>query len=79
MPAKRVKWYALGYNVPDKQFYLYYGLEGDTSATQLFVSPPELSALADMFRNEGPVTYNFEGRYFVTDQEKIDEGEMRSV
>jgi hypothetical protein len=71
----KVNWYSLGFNTADKQCYFYYGLEGDASAYQIFVSPAELSVLADMFRNEGPVSYNSDGHYFVTDQEKIGEGE----
>jgi len=71
-----VSWYSLGFNIVDKQCYFYYGLEGDSSAYQIFITAPEMSALADMFRNEGPVTYNSDGHYFVTGQEKIGEGEV---
>jgi hypothetical protein len=70
-----VSWYSLGFNIVDKQCYFYYGLEGDDSAYQIFITAPEMSALADMFRNEGPVTYNSDGHYFVTGQENIGEGE----
>jgi hypothetical protein len=70
-----VSWYSLGFNIIDKQFYFYYGLEGDNSAYQIFITAPEMSALADMFRNEGPVTYNSDGHYFVTSQENIGEGQ----
>jgi hypothetical protein len=70
-----VNWYSLGFNIIDKQFYLYYSLEGDGSVYQLFITAPEMSALADMFRNEGPVKYNSDGHYFVTSQEHIGEGE----
>ncbi|WP_448624111.1 hypothetical protein [Geodermatophilus sp. URMC 64] len=75
MAWQKVSWYSLGFNIVDKQCYFYFGLEGDPSARQIFVSAAELSVLADMFRNEGPVSYNSEGNYFVTDQEKIGEGE----
>jgi hypothetical protein len=70
-----VQWYSLGFNIVDKECYFYYGLQGDNSAHQIFVSAPELSLLADMFRNEGPVSYNSDGHYFVTGQENIGEGE----
>jgi hypothetical protein len=76
MAWTKVTWYSLGYNIADKQCYFYFGLEGDGSAHQIFVSAPEMTALADMFRNEGPVTYNSEGHYFVTDQEKVGEAEV---
>ena len=75
MAWSHVTWYSLGFNIVDKQCYFYYGLQGDNSAHQIFVSPTELSALADMFRNEGPVTYNSDGHYFVTGRENIGEGE----
>jgi len=70
-----VEWYSLGFNIVDKQGYFYYGLEGDSAAYQIFVTAPEMSALADMFRNEGRVTYNSDGHYFVTGQENVGEGE----
>ena len=66
-----VNWYSLGFNIIDKQFYLYYSLEGDGSVYQLFITAPEMSALADMFRNEGPVKYNSDGHYFVTNQDEL--------
>jgi hypothetical protein len=72
----KVNWYSLGFNIVDKQCYFYYGLEGDDNAYQIFLTAPEMSALADMFRNEGPVTYNSDGHYFVTSQEKIGQGEV---
>ena len=48
-------------------------------AYQLFVSAQEMMALADMFRNEGPVSWNSDGEYFVTDAEKVGEGEERGL
>jgi hypothetical protein len=75
MAWQRVDWYSLGFNIVDKQGYFYFGLDGDPSANQIFVTATELSVLADMFRNEGAVSYNTDGNYFVTDQEKIGEGE----
>lgn len=76
MAWSRVEWYSLGFNIVDKQCYFYYGLEGDSAAYQIFVTAPEMSALADMFRNEGPVTYNSDGHYFVTGQEQVGAGEI---
>ncbi len=79
MAWSKVKWYSLGFNIVDKQCYFYYGLEGENVAHQMFVSASEMSALADMFRNEGPVSYNSDGHYFVTAQEKVGEGEIVPV
>jgi len=74
-----VSWYSLGFSVPDKQCFFYYGLEGQPEAYQLFVSAQEMMALADMFRNEGSVSWNSDGEYFVTDAEKVGEGEERGL
>jgi hypothetical protein len=67
--------YRLGYSVVSKQFLFYFELENDSSVRQLFVSAEELLALGDMFRNEGPVSYNSDGNYFVTGAEPVGEGE----
>jgi hypothetical protein len=67
--------YRLGYSVVSKQFLFYFELENESSVRQLFVSAEELLALADMFRNEGPVSYNSDGNYFVTGAEPVGEGE----
>lgn len=79
MTWSKVSSYTLGFNIVDKQFYFYYSLEGDSSAHQIFVNAAEQAALADMFRNEGPISFNSEGHYFVTDPERIGEGEIVSV
>ena len=73
MPTKNVTWYSLGFNIVDKQGYLYYGLEGDSSAQQVFVTAQELTALAQMFRDGGQVVFNDNGGqfYFVTERQDI--------
>ena len=75
MAWKRVDRYHLGYNIVDKQFYVYYRFENETTTNQMFTSPEEFFALADMFRNEGPVNYNTDGNYFVTAPERVGEEE----
>jgi hypothetical protein len=77
MAWKTVEWYSLGYHIVDKQWYFYYGLAGEPTANQLFVTSHEMLALADMFRNEGPVSCNTAGPYFVTDAERVGEGEVK--
>jgi hypothetical protein len=79
MAWKMVAWYSLGYHIVSKQCYVYYSLEGENVANQIFVTAPEMLALADMFRNEGPVSCNTDGPYFVTNQEQIGEGELTIV
>lgn len=71
MAWSKVTWYSLGFNIASKQCYFYYGLEGDNSAHQIFVTAPQLSALAEMFRNEAPITYNGDGHYFVSNHEAV--------
>ena len=66
MTWKTVERYSLGYDIQLKQFYVYYELEGDNTAHQISTSPPEFLSLSDMFRNEGPISFNVEGQYFVT-------------
>jgi hypothetical protein len=77
MAWKQVENYYLGYNVVERQFYFYYKFKGEGSVNQHSPSPEEFVALADMFRNEGPITYNTDGNYFVTDPEAVGEGEAK--
>jgi hypothetical protein len=75
MAWKRVANYHLGYSIPKKQFYFYYTLVGENATYQLFPSPQEFMALADMFRNEGPINFNTDGKYFVSAAEQVGEQE----
>jgi hypothetical protein len=75
MGWKTVDQYYLGYNITNKQFSFSYHLQGETSVNQIFPSPNEFIALADMFRNEGPISYNTGGNYFSTAPEAVGEGE----
>ena len=75
MAWKTVDNYWLGYSVPKKQFYFYYKLANDSLVYQIFPSPEEFMALADMFRNEGPMNFNTVGNYFVSAAEQIGEQE----
>jgi len=75
MPWKNVDTYHLGYNITTKQFYFYYHLQGESVVKQIFPSPQEFIALADMFRNEGPISCNTDGNYFATSAEVTGEGE----
>jgi hypothetical protein len=75
MAWKRVENYWLGYGVAKKQFYLYYKLQGEGLVHQLFPDSHEFLALADMFRNEGPINFNTDGGYFVSAAEEIGEQE----
>ena len=73
MTTTNVTWYSLGFNIVDKQGYLYYGLDGDSSAHQIFVTAPELTALAALFRDGGQVVFNENAGqyYFVTERQDV--------
>ena len=75
MAWKRVANYNLGYSIPNKQFYFYYTLVGENTIYQIFPSSQEFLALADMFRNEGPINFNTDGKYFVSAAEQVGEQE----
>jgi hypothetical protein len=75
MAWKQVQKYALGFSMPKKQFFFYYWLVGDSSAYQIFPAAEEFIALGDMFRNEGPISLNTDGNYFVTAGEQVGEQE----
>ena len=74
-PWKRVENYWLGYSVPKNQFYFYYKLVDENTVHQISPGPQEFLALADMFRNEGPINFNTDGSYFVTAAEQVGEQE----
>ena len=76
-PWKRVENYWLGYSVPNNQFSFSYKLVDEDTAHQIFPGPQEFLALADMFRNEGPIIFNTEGSYFITAAEQIGEREAK--
>jgi hypothetical protein len=75
MTWKTVERYSLGYDIQLKQFYVYYELEGDSTPYQISARPDEFLGLSDMFRNEGPIRFNVEGRYLVTSSGPVGDGE----
>jgi hypothetical protein len=50
-------------------------LQGENVVHQFFLAPDEFLALADMFRNEGPINFNTDGQYFVSAAEQVGENE----
>ena len=76
-PWQRVESYWLGYSVPTNQFSFSYKLAGEDTAHQIFPGPQEFQALADMFRNEGPINFNSDGSYFITAAEQVGEGDAK--
>jgi hypothetical protein len=50
--------YSFGYTIPTKQFIFNYTLDGESVAHQIFITAEESVALADMFQNHGPISFN---------------------
>ena len=75
MAWKNVENYWLGYSIIKRSFYFYYKLQGENSIYQFFPTPEEFVGLSDMFRNEGPINFNTDRKYFVTAAEEIGEEE----
>ena len=50
--------YSFGYTIPTKQFLFNYTLDGEDAAHQIFITAEESVALADMFQNHGPISFN---------------------
>jgi hypothetical protein len=75
MPWKKADTYNLGYSIVNRQFIFYFHLENENVAHSINVSAPEMTALSDMFRNEGPMFFNTDGNYFATATELVGEGE----
>jgi hypothetical protein len=75
--SQQVASYALRFDITRRQFLLFYTLAGEARPTAFpyALSPQEFSALADMFRNEGPIFFNADQQYFTTAAEHIGEGE----
>ncbi len=79
MAWTKVAWHSLGFNIVDKQCCFYYGLEGDNNAHEVYVTAPQLSALAEMFRDQGPVAYDADGHCFVTNHQMLAISEVISA
>jgi len=75
MAWKRVEFYSLQFSIQTKQFRFSYVLQGENVSHQLATDPQQFMALADMFRNEGPISFNTDGQYFSTGGERVGEEE----
>lgn len=71
MAWTRVQSYSLGFGVTKKNFWLYYTLAGQTSVTQIFLTPTQFVALSELFRSGGVVNYNTDGNYFATESHAL--------
>lgn len=70
----KVAAYSIGFGVVEKQAFVHYWLEGDAAAHSLDVSAPELTMLADMFRNEVSLSYDHDRQCLVSARELVGHG-----
>lgn len=66
MAWARVESYSFGFSSSDKKFWLYYTLQGAASTTQIFLTPTQLTAVAQIFNAATAVNYETTGRYFAS-------------
>jgi len=62
----KVESYSYGFSSTDKKFWLYYTLQGAGSTTQLFLTPTQFTAVAQIFNSATSVNYETTGRYFAS-------------
>jgi hypothetical protein len=66
MAWKNVTSYSFGFGQADKKFWVYYTLDGATSATQIFLTATQFTALAQAFGSAASITFETSGKYFAT-------------
>ncbi len=66
MAWKKVVDYSFGFRPTDKKFWLYYTLEGTNTTTQVFLTPTQFSAVAQLFGSVKGIKYETTGKYFAS-------------
>ena len=66
MAWAKVESYSFGFSSSDKKFWLYYTLQGTTTTTQLFLTPTQFTAAAQLFGSATAVNYETAGKYFAS-------------
>ena len=66
MAWKKVESYSFGLSTADKKFWMYYTLQGANATTQVFLSPTQFSAVAQLFGSATSVNYQTTGNYFAS-------------
>lgn len=64
MAWKNVASYSFGFNPADKEFWLYYTLEGELKTSQVFLDAEQFSAAARMFDSATSIGYDTDRNYF---------------
>ena len=62
----KVESYSYGFSSKDKTYWLYYTLQGSGSTTQLFLTPAQFTAVAQIFNSATAVNYETTGKYFAS-------------
>jgi hypothetical protein len=66
MAWKNVVSYSFGFGQTDKKFWIYYTLDGSTSAAQIFLTAAQFAALSQAFGSATSISFETTGKYFAT-------------
>ena len=66
MAWKNVVSYSFGFGQTSKKFWMYYTLEGASSATQIFLTASQFAALVQAFGSATSISFETTGKYFAT-------------
>ncbi len=66
MAWAKVESYSFGFSTTDKKFWLYYTLQGANTTTQVFLTPTQFAAAAQLFNSATAVNYETTGKYFAS-------------
>jgi hypothetical protein len=66
MAWARVESYSFGFSTTDKKFWMYYTLQGAGSTSQVFLTPTQFTAAAQLFGSASAVNYETTGKYFAS-------------
>jgi hypothetical protein len=66
MAWAKVTSYSFGFRQTDKKFWVYYTLEGSGAAVQVFLTPTQFTALAQLFGSATAINFETTGHYFAT-------------
>jgi hypothetical protein len=66
MAWAKVESYSFGFSTTDKKFWLYYTLQGANATTQVFLTPTQFTAAAQLFNSASAVQFETAGKYFAS-------------
>ena len=62
----KVENYSFGFSPGNKKYWLYYTLQGSNSTTQVFLTPTQFTATAELFNSSSALNYETTVGYFAT-------------